>query len=404
LEEYSFQASAERPAVVCLASKPQNNSLIIVELSPRLTCSGTVSQVLNWTHFQNCGRQLLWGLFTAGEELGLPPCLCRNIQHKQEQSNGHPQISSTTMSTMETLDEMQTRHRKEQKELQSRVTQKKKNASKKTRKGVNTECEELERQLLERQALDIAALNGEAPRDTDDIPDAEDSVEELRESQPKSVNGVTETLEKTTILEPTASEDGQPRKRNRQKERLARRAVEQKAAVEEAKKEAANQPDQKAVERTKMLTQFKAKGLVEKSIRPDGHCLFSAVADQLSQLGIPLGAESDAQIREDQRYKVVRKAAARYIEGHPDDFVAWLDEPLDQYVEKIRDTAEWGGHLELLALAKTYNVEICVLQDGIAQNIEPGLEGAKEPEKIWLAYYRHNFGLGEHYNSLRKAP
>jgi len=153
-----------------------------------------------------------------------------------------------------------------------------------------------------------------------------------------------------------------------------------------------------------MLKQFKAKGLAEKVIRPDGHCLFSAIADQLSQAGIPLGADSDSELKEDQRYKAVRKAAARYIEGHPDDFVAWLDEPLDEYVEKIRTTAEWGGHLELLALAKTYNVEICVLQNEEAQNIEPGLVGSKDPEKIWLAYYRHGFGLGEHYNSLRKAP
>ncbi|KAK2625228.1 hypothetical protein QTJ16_005597 [Diplocarpon rosae] len=62
---------------------------------------------------------------------------------------------------------------------------------------------------------------------------------------------------------------------------------------------------------------------------------------------------------------------------------------------------QWGGHLELLALAKNYNVEICVLQDGAQQNIEGG---GKDSEKIWLAYYRHGFGLGEHYNSLRKSP
>ena len=305
---------------------------------------------------------------------------------------------------METLEELQTRHRKEQKDLQSRVTQKKKNASKKTRKGVNTECEDLERQLKERQEQERAALNGDSAPDTDDIPDLDEAIEEPAKPQSNGLNSVTESLEKATISEPAASEDGQPRKRNRQKERLARRAAEQEAAVEEAKKEAANQPDAKAVERTKMLAQFREKGLVEKGIRPDGHCLFSAVADQLSQVGITINAESDVEMKDDQRYKVVRKAAANYIERHPDDFVAWLDEPLDEYVEKIRETAEWGGHLELLALANTYNVEICVLQDGVAQNIEPGSKGGKEPEKIWLAYYRHNFGLGEHYNSLRKAP
>ncbi len=77
---------------------------------------------------------------------------------------------------------------------------------------------------------------------------------------------------------------------------------------------------------------------------------------------------------------------------------------MQQYAEKIRETAEWGGHLELLALAKTYNIEIGVIRDGSTHNISPELEGQSEPEKIWLAYYEHGFGLGEHYNSLRKAP
>lgn len=305
---------------------------------------------------------------------------------------------------MESLEEVQSRHRKEQKDLQSKVTQKKKNASKKTRKGVNTECDDLERHLKERQEQEIQVLKGDIgsgkPAEVD-----ESSEDELADSQQDEVNGAADSLAKTNISEEAApSEDGnQPRKRNRQKERLARRAAEQDAAVEAAKVEAANQPNQKAVEREKLLKEFKANGRQEKLIRPDGHCLFSAVADQLAQAGIPLGGDAE-DVKEDQRYKVVRKAAANYIEGHPDDFVAWLDEPLEGYVKKIRDTAEWGGHLELLALAKTYNVEICVLQDGGKQNIEPGVEGEGGPEKIWLAYYRHGFGLGEHYNSLRKAP
>jgi len=301
---------------------------------------------------------------------------------------------------MESLDDIQNRHRKEQKDLQGRITQKKKGATKKTRKGVNTECDELERQLKERQQQESSALFGKPSPDDGDLSGIHDSAEE----DATSVNGVAKQLGHTTISDSIPSEDGQLKKRNRQKERLARRAAEQEAAIEEAKKEAANQPDKKQVERKKMLEQIGAKGLVEKSIRPDGHCMFSAFADQLSQAGIPLGVESDADLKEDQRYKSVRKAAARYIERHPDDFVAFMDEPLEQYVSKIRDTAEWGGHIELLALAKTYNVEICVIRDTGMQNIEPGLGGGKEPERIWLAYYQHGFGLGEHYNSLRKAP
>ena len=302
---------------------------------------------------------------------------------------------------MESFEEIQTRHRKEQKDLQSRITQKKKGATKKTRKAVNSECEELERLLKEKQGQEIAPLNRDAVPDIDDVPELEEPS--IGKTETNGVSGITETLEKTTISELAPSEDGQPKKRNRQKERLARRAAEQEAVVEAAKIEAANQPDPKAIEHAKLQAEFKSHNLVEKLIRPDGHCLFSAVADQLQQVGIPLGADSDAELKEGERYRVVRKAAARYMEGHPDDFVAWLDEPLSTHVDKIRDTAEWGGHLELLALAKTYNVEICVLQDGGAQTIEPGSDG-KKPEKIWLAYYRHSFGLGQHYNSLRKAP
>lgn len=304
---------------------------------------------------------------------------------------------------MESFEEMQSRHRKEQKDLQGRITQKKKGASKKTRKGVNNECEELERQLKDRQAQEIASLDGDAVPDIDDVPELDEEASETsaNATDANGVNDITDSLEKSSITETAESEPEQPKKRNRQKERLARRAAEQEAAVEEARKEAANMPDEKEVERKRMQEEFSSRNLQEKQIRPDGHCLFSAIADQLSQAGIPLGAEAEG-LKDDQRYKAVRKAAARYIEGHPDDFVPFLDEPLEHYIHKIRDTAEWGGHLELLALAKTYNVEICVLQNGAAQKIEPGTEN--KPETIYLAYYRHGFGLGEHYNSLRKAP
>jgi OTU domain-containing protein 6 len=154
-----------------------------------------------------------------------------------------------------------------------------------------------------------------------------------------------------------------------------------------------------------MLKAFKEYGLVEKEIKPDGHCLFSAVADQLVEAGIRLAEGGETVQPQEGMYRVVRKTAARYIEGHPDEFTGFLDEPLWTYVHKIRDTAEWGGQLELIALAKSYNIEICVLQDGRVDRFEPKTGSSqKQPEKIWLAYYRHGYGLGEHYNSLRKAP
>jgi OTU domain-containing protein 6 len=42
-----------------------------------------------------------------------------------------------------------------------------------------------------------------------------------------------------------------------------------------------------------------------------------------------------------------------------------------------------------------------VLQ-GDGSVVDVGEEG-EEGARLWVAYYRHGFGLGEHYNSLRRA-
>jgi OTU domain-containing protein 6 len=312
---------------------------------------------------------------------------------------------------METLEQLQARHQKEQRDLQARVTQKKKAATKKTRKGVNTECEELERTLKDRQGQELSIINGGSVPSSDDVPELDqDPIDEdllpssSTFSTKDTMNGLADALQGASITPIQKPEDGEGRKRNRQRERLARRAAEQEAAAIEAEAEAAKLPNWKRQERSSMVKAFKENGLVEKEIAPDGHCLFSAVADQLSEAGIPLAEGGEAVQGQDGKYRMVRKTAATYIEGHPDEFIGFLDEPLGTYVQKIRDSAEWGGQLELIALAKSYNIEICVLQDGRIDRFEPGTGDGQQPERIWLAYYRHGYGLGEHYNSLRKAP
>ncbi|KAL7623079.1 OTU protein [Parahypoxylon ruwenzoriense] len=339
---------------------------------------------------------------------------------------------------MESLEAMQSRHRKEQRDLQAKITNKKKNATKKTRKGVNDECAELERQLKEKQAQEIVALNGDVESTGNGTGEAErqehdddDSQDQANANANANANGTAPadatdriaqrlkdaTLSSTTPSrpepEPIAQLQQQPKKRNRQKERMARRAAEQEAAAVAAEQEAANMTDHRKIEKTYLVREFKANNLVEKEIRPDGHCLFSAVADQLQTRGLPLRpgpglAEGEGEGEDDiPPYKAVRRAATTYMESHADDFAPFLEEPLDAYAARMRDTAEWGGQLELAALANAYGVEIKVLQDGRTETIEPngsaGGGGAAGERIIWLAYYRHGYGLGEHYNSLRKA-
>ncbi|KAH6697106.1 OTU domain-containing protein 6B [Plectosphaerella plurivora] len=310
---------------------------------------------------------------------------------------------------VETLEQVQARHRKEQRDLVSRITSKKKNATKKTRKGVNDECAELERQLKERQAEEVAQATGIAePDETRDTEEAEETTQ----TNGDTAEGVSTKLDVTSISEaaPPAKEaeeqqqQGGGKKRNRQKERLARRAAEQEEAAVKAEEEAANMTDHRGLEKKYMAEVFKANSLVEKDIRPDGHCLFSAVADQLRQHEVPL-TDDETEIKKFFPYQLLRRAAAAWMEDHREDFEPFLEEELEGYVERIRETAEWGGNLELAALAARYGVEIRVVQDGRTETIDAPKrkEGEGEAPVVWLAFYRHGYGLGEHYNSLRKT-
>ncbi|KAI8633874.1 OTU-domain-containing protein [Xylariaceae sp. FL1651] len=341
---------------------------------------------------------------------------------------------------METLEAIQARHRKEQRELQSRITSKKKNATKKTRKGIADECAMLERELKDSQERELAVLNGNMnseepnsveqkmttpPEDRDDT-DGNGITDRLKSMKispttPTSTQTPPQLQSRTqTSPEPAAHAEaqeqnqgqGQGRKRNRQKERMARRAAEQEAVAEAAEEEAKDMTDYRGIERSSLERAFNAHGLIEYEIRPDGHCLFSAVADQLAQRNIPLSLSPsiDDTGRDGEKtppYRAVRRVATDYIETHSDNFAPFLEEPLETYVPKIRDTAEWGGQLELLALASAYHVQIKVVQNGRTETIQPS-DGGQDQDKrdedrtIWLAYYRHGYGLGEHYNSLRK--
>jgi OTU domain-containing protein 6 len=296
------------------------------------------------------------------------------------------------------MEELLTRHRKERQELQGKVTQKKKNATKKTRKGVNDECETLERTLREKHQAEIDDLqsepvtNGIGSLDLDSNEANDDDLSESREMRiSKTVNFDTSAKQ-----EATAPIEKVSRKPNRQKARLARRVAEQEAQIAAAEEEAANLPDLREQEMKAMKDQLKQRDLTELFIQPDGHCLYSACAMGLDPHEVKkLGPHSPP-------YQNVRYAAADFINNHPDDFAPFLEEPLDEYVKKIKDTAEWGGQLELQAIARSYKINIRVLQaDGRVENIDS--EGEAKGEDVWLAYYRHSFGLGEHYNALKKV-
>ncbi|CAI7677173.1 unnamed protein product [Penicillium discolor] len=305
------------------------------------------------------------------------------------------------------MEDLLSKHRKEQKDLQGRITQKKKSATKKTRKGINDECERLQRDLSEKQQAEIAQLNGDPAEDLENLSLEDDQPADDEDSKQDKPTEEPQEAEPTAESTPEPSSASNSRKPNRQKARLARRAAEQAA---------------QGNEQEVMDAVFKKLGLKEIEVTPDGHCLYSAVAKQLDESGLGLRPDPSrivlqpsTQSRIDtvaspqhDGYRAVRAVTADFIMEHKEDFEAFMEEPLESYTRKIKLTAEWGGQLELQAIARAYGVEINVVQkDGRLEKIESGdSDSFDEEEKrkrvIWLAYYRHTYGLGEHYNALAK--
>ncbi|KAJ3883413.1 hypothetical protein F5051DRAFT_457501 [Lentinula edodes] len=152
-------------------------------------------------------------------------------------------------------------------------------------------------------------------------------------------------------------------------------------------------------------------------INPDGHCLYSAIADQLALLSIIPPAQAN--------YSTARLAACNYMYSHPDDFIPFLpstsgeDGPgalnagiispkgFEYYCQAIRDTSEWGGEPEILALSRAFNVPIHVIQSGQPPIVihnptgTPNDGDVRDKRAVRISYHRRMYGLGEHYNSLR---
>ncbi|KAE8348977.1 hypothetical protein BDV28DRAFT_71918 [Aspergillus coremiiformis] len=325
------------------------------------------------------------------------------------------------------MEELLATHRKEQKDLQARITQKKKSATKKTRRGINQECDMLQRELSERHRGEIAELKGEPAPPVDGLEELDLNGSEEDRDQKDQTDGSQQPLsmdnspDTSSATSDSSAPSPRPKKPNRQKARLARRAAEQAAQSAVAAEEAAKQTDHRGNEKEAMDGVFKRLGLKQVEINPDGHCLYSAIAYQLEMLGLGLKPdpkriilEKPTQSRIDtvaspqhDGYRAVRAVTADFINEHQDDFVPFMEEPVDQYTRKIKLTAEWGGQLELLAIARAYGVEINVIQgDGRIEKIEGDTQEYDDEERskrvIWLAYYRHTYGLGEHYNALMK--
>lgn len=288
------------------------------------------------------------------------------------------------------MEELLARHRKEKKDLQNKITGMKKQATKSTRKQVNAKCELLQTELAEKHKAEIAEL-----KDASGEPAVTDEVTPEQLLAQLTVSDIPEPAPEAKPVQPQHK-----KKRNRAQEKLAKRQAEIERVKEEARKEAAVQPNLQKIEQDAIDKLCEMNNVEQFDIKPDGHCLFASVLDQLNLRNKDFATEHPDC---DDIYSL-RKAACDYVREHRDDFIPYLfDETtmqiqdVDEYTKEMETTAKWGGEIEILALAKVFDCPIAIMfSDRPQQHFN---EEGSNPE-LKLVYYKHSYSLGEHYNSL----
>lgn len=274
------------------------------------------------------------------------------------------------------MDELVAKHKKERKELQAKIQAIKKSVpkgDKKRKKESNEEIAKLESELNQRHEEEIKALQSTS------IQEEEELAAKLDDT---SLNDKPETGSETRVSKA---------QRRREKKAALNRERDQRIAEEEA----SNVNSARKIEYEKIKNILKKRNLTLKEISTDGHCLYRAVADQLSRVDINTTVER------------LRKQTADFMRSHPDDFMAFLSNPntqepltaeeFEKYCHDVESTAAWGGQLEISAMSNILHVPVEVIQaDGPI--IITG-EHFTAPSVI-LSYHRHAYGLGEHYNSV----
>ncbi|KAK9996011.1 hypothetical protein SO802_020697 [Lithocarpus litseifolius] len=299
----------------------------------------------------------------------------------------------------ETREEMLARHRKEISQLQNKEIELKKAAAKGSKaeqkakkKHVEEEVSQLSAKLKEKHAKELASLgysgsNGNGKGNIDTLV--------------KAIAGVSVTSQ------PDQSKDSKPSKGAKRREK---RAQEEAAREQRIQEEQSNIISDRMIENEKLERKLEPLGLIVTEIKPDGHCLYRAVENQLALLS---GGSSP------YTYQELREMVASYMRKHESDFIPFflsenvlegdsdnsVTERFENYCKEVESTAAWGGQLELGALTHCLRKHIMILS-GSFPDVEMGKEyksndgNGSSNSSIMLSYHKHAFGLGEHYNSV----
>ena len=240
----------------------------------------------------------------------------------------------------------------------------------------------------------------EAWKEVNESEDEESEDEEDGDEARRAVEAVADELETKAVVRTEEEANGE--RQNKPSKAMLRK---QKRAAEEAAREArieaekaALGPSEEMLESDVLKSRLAPLGLKVKDIKADGHCLYRSIDDQLVMVtgsgfeGLRRAC-AETMLENEWDYRPFADGCA---EDAPEANAKW-----ERYVSDVRDTATWGGQLELMALAKALGRRIQVFSASmpvVNMGEEHDISGA-----LRVAYHRHAFGLGEHYNSVENS-
>nr|CAD7573586.1 unnamed protein product [Timema californicum] len=251
-------------------------------------------------------------------------------------------------------------------------------ADKKRKKEIAEEVTKLESELESRQNAELS---------------------QLKESNSQVDNTAVELDKLSTNENSVEKEEKTFPKVSKAQKRREKKSTKEKEREEFIKEqEEKNKTGARNVETKKIKQILKKRNLMIHKMPSDGNCLYSAVDHQRKMVGeVGLGLSR------------LRLLTADYLRQNRDEFLPFISHPETgnmlteeqyyEYCDQVAGTPAWGGEVEV-TLSQALRCAIEVVQaEGPSLILGEEYDSDK---RLVLAYHRYMFGLGEHYNSVKR--